>query len=365
MRIRLRRRKKTFGKIVRTGQILVASGALTILIIAVSKTWQFPQAVRIFDMFNSKLTPDMIAVATAAASLLLLIAVVLVASRRSKQKATMSSLVELRSPTSGADAEKSATTENQTPTSSLSNTAEVITPVANKAEQIALLSSIARLEELAASMAQKATAAPVDLSADTELRELIASQIDNVISRDLIQTIRERYGIDRMESSFADSKSRISGVMNSLRFRNKAGILTAFLFAVCGIGCLAFFVMKNPLNQVSGEQIVDFVPRMALILILEMLAYFCLNLYKHGLRDLRYYQNEMTNIESREAALHAALLNGNESQIGGLVAGLFATDRNAVHVIDSARVYRTNGSSDQLVAMEAIGQIADLARKMS
>ena len=54
-------------------------------------------------------------------------------------------------------------------------------------------------------------------------------------------------------------------------------------------------------------------------------------------------------------------MNGNESQI----SGLFATDRNAIHVIDSVPVFRRNGSSDQLVAMEAIGQIADLARKMS
>lgn len=205
----------------------------------------------------------------------------------------------------------------------------------------------------------------MDLFADSELRALLVSQINNVISTDLIQTIRARYGIDRMESSFADSKSRISGFMNSIRYRGKAGVLTGFVFAVGGIGSLAFFVMKNPLHEVSSEQLVYFAPRMAIIVILEMLAYFCLNLYKHGLSDLRYYQNEMTNIESREAALHAALLNGNESQIAGLVSGLFATDRNAIHIIDSARVFRTNGRSDQLVAMEAIGQIADLARKMS
>lgn len=95
---------------------------------------------------------------------------------------------------------------------------------------------------------------------------MLVSQINNVISRNLIQLIRERYGIDRMESSFADSKSRVSGVIQSLLYRNKAGVLSGFLFAIGGIGSLAYFVMKNPLHQVSGEQLVYFAPRMVIIL---------------------------------------------------------------------------------------------------
>ncbi len=349
------------------GKILVAAAVLTVLIGAASKTWRSPGATRMIDLLWSKLTPDTIAIATASASILLPIAAVLFAARRSKQRATMSAFAELPSATSEADSENTATTEKQTDTSSPRNTAATATPVANQVEQHAMLSSIARLEELAASMAQKATTTPVDLSAESDLGQLLVSQINNVISKDLVQTIRERYGIDRVESSFADSKSRLSGVIKSLLLRNKAGVLMGVVFAVGGIGSLVFFGLKNPLHQISGEQLVYFAPRIAIVLILETLAYFCLNLYKHGLTDLRYYQNEITNIESREAALHAALLNGKESHIAGLISGLFATDRNAIHVIDvdSVRVFRRNGNSDQLVAMEAIGQIADLARKIS
>jgi len=345
----------------------VAVGVLMVLIVAGLKMWQSPEASRIDALLNSKLTPDTIAIATASASILLPIAVVLFAARRSKQRAMISSSVELPSATSKEGEGKTPTTEKPTEMPTPSNTAPVVTPVTNQAEQNAILSSIARLEELAASMSQKATTAPIDLSAESELRQLLVSQINDMISSDLIQTIRARYGIDRMESSFADSKCRILGVVKSLLFRNKAGVWMGSLFAVCGIGFLGFFVMKNPVHEISAEQLVYFAPRIAIVLLLEMLAYFCLNLYKHGLRDLRYYLNEMTNVESREAALHAALLSGNESQISGLISGLFATDRNAIHVIDidSSRVFRRNGSSDQLVAMEAIGQIAELARKMS
>jgi hypothetical protein len=338
---------------------------LITLILAASKILKFPATSWSTDLLKSKLPPDMMAIGTASAAILLQAAIFFFLARRSKRSATLSSLVDSSTSMTEADAGNPRTTEEETKASSPTCTTNVIPPVANQAEQNTIFSSIARLEELAASMAQKAMTTPVDLSAQSELRELLVSQINNVISGDLIRTIRERYGIDRMESSFADSKSRISGVIQSLRLRNMTVFLTGFLFAFCGIGSLVFFVMKIQMQQTSGERLVFFAPHIVIVLILEVLAYFCMNLHRRGLSDLRYYQNELTNIESREAALHAALLNGNESQVGGLISSLFATDRNAIHIINNAQVPRRNGNSDQLVAMEAISQIADLAKKMS
>ena len=363
--MRSRRRKKILGKAAKVGQILVATGLLIILILAASRTLRLPATSQSTDLLRSKLTPDMIALATASAGILLPVAIFFFLARRSKRSAILSSLADSSTSMTEADADNTRTTEKQTKASAPAGTTDVITPIANQAEQSSILRSIERLEELAASMAQKATTAAVDLPAPSELRELLISQINNVISGDLIRTIRERYGIDHMESSFADSKSRISGVIQSLRLRNMTVVMTGFSFAFCGIGSLFFFVIKNQPDQISGAQLVSCAPHIAIVFILEVLAYFCMNLYQRGLGDLRYYQNEMTNIESREAALHAALISGNESQIAQFVSSLFATDRNALHVMNNAQVYRRNGNPDQLVAMEAISQIADLARKMS
>lgn len=363
--MRSRRKKQILSRAAKIGQILVATGLLIILILTASKILQFPATSRSTDLLKSKLSPDIIAIGTASAAILFQVAIFFFLAKRSKRSATLSSLANSSTSMTEADAGNTRTTEKQTMASSPTGTTDEITPVANQAEQNTILSSIARLEELAASMAQKATTAPVDLPAQSELRELLVSQINNVISGDLIRTIRERYGIERMENSFTDSKSRISRVIQSLRLRNTTVVLTGFLFSFCGIGSLVFFVMKPQMQQTSGEQLLYFAPHMVIVFILEVLAYFCISLYKRGLSDLNYYQNEMTNIESREAALHAALLNGNESQVAGLVSSLFATDRNAIHIINNAQVSRRNGNSDQLVAMEAISQIAELARKMS
>lgn len=363
--MRSRRRKKILSKAAKAGQILVATGLLIILGLAASRVLRLPATAQSADLLRSKLTPDMIAIATASAGILLPVATFFFLAKRSKRSATLSPSVNSSISKTEAAPDYIPTTDKQTKASSPAATTDVINPAANQSEQGSILRSIARLEELAANMAQKATTAPNELPAQNELRELLVSQINSVISEDLVNTMRVRYGIDRMESSFADSKSRISRFMLSLRFRNLTVVMAGFSFAFCGIGSLLFFVMKNQPDQISGAQLVSLAIHIAIVIILEVLAYLCINFYQRGLGDLRYYQNELTNIESREAALHAALISGNESRVAELVSSLFATDRNALHIVNNTQISRRNGNSDQLVMMEAISQIADLARKMS
>ena len=50
-----------------------------------------------------------------------------------------------------------------------------------------------------------------------------------------------------------------------------------------------------------------FIPRLSLIIFAQLFAYFFLRLYKNGLDDIKYYQNEITNVELKVSALKVAL----------------------------------------------------------
>ena len=56
----------------------------------------------------------------------------------------------------------------------------------------------------------------------------------------------------------------------------------------------------------------DFIPRFSVLVVIEVLAYFFLKLYKKNLDDIIKLQSEATVIENRILAYQSALLSDNQ-----------------------------------------------------
>ncbi|MEI8616865.1 hypothetical protein P4S63_03450 [Pseudoalteromonas sp. B193] len=65
-------------------------------------------------------------------------------------------------------------------------------------------------------------------------------------------------------------------------------------------------------------------------MLIEVFAYFFLKLYKQGLSEIKYFQNEITNIESKFLALRLSSKSGQGDCIKEVVANLLTTERNFV-----------------------------------
>ena len=61
-----------------------------------------------------------------------------------------------------------------------------------------------------------------------------------------------------------------------------------------------------PVAQDPMLVVVYFVPRVTIVLVVEVFSYFFLNLYRTGLSDLKFYHNELTGIEARRVAMQFA-----------------------------------------------------------
>jgi hypothetical protein len=57
-------------------------------------------------------------------------------------------------------------------------------------------------------------------------------------------------------------------------------------------------------------------------------AYFFLRLYKNGLEDIKYYQNEITNIDAKVTALSYISQNKNAALTKLVIESLAKTERN-------------------------------------
>ena len=66
------------------------------------------------------------------------------------------------------------------------------------------------------------------------------------------------------------------------------------------------------------------------MLLIEAFAYFFLNLYKQSLSGIKYFQNEITNIETKLTAAVLSLASGNAEQLQHIIQRLADSERNFI-----------------------------------
>lgn len=70
------------------------------------------------------------------------------------------------------------------------------------------------------------------------------------------------------------------------------------------------------------------IPKFGLALFIELVALSFYKTYKTNLDNIKYYQNELTSIESRRIALYASIMKNNDDNIKSCVDTLLKIDRN-------------------------------------
>ena len=71
-------------------------------------------------------------------------------------------------------------------------------------------------------------------------------------------------------------------------------------------------------------------PRLSFVFIIELFAYFFLRLYKEGLDEIKYFQNELTNIESKLISVEVAYITKNDKTMKESLSILAKTERNFI-----------------------------------
>ncbi|MBN7139012.1 hypothetical protein A7A76_07875 [Lysobacter enzymogenes] len=66
------------------------------------------------------------------------------------------------------------------------------------------------------------------------------------------------------------------------------------------------------------------------MIMIEVFAYFFLRLYKQSIEEIKYYQNELTNVEFKWAAVTMAKQAGGEPVLLSIIDNLVKTERNFI-----------------------------------
>lgn len=106
-----------------------------------------------------------------------------------------------------------------------------------------------------------------------------------------------------------------------------------------------------------------FGPRLALALFLQVFAYFFLKLYKSSLSEIKYFQNELTNIEAKQLAVNAALRGTGAESLKDVVSSFLATERNHILGKDQTTVELEKARLDKDQKSEIIKYVTELFQK--
>lgn len=193
------------------------------------------------------------------------------------------------------------------------------------------------MESFAESFINKLEASGNSLNDDTDIHNLIESKIESITDDVILKKVEDRFGAKAVEefkyrellADFHSIKKRLSAeaytISRNGNINLSIGVITTFL---------AIFFLGYSLLDVNANStyslISSFVPRFALSVFIELFSFFFLRLYKRNLEDIKYFNNEKTNIDLKIVALKTALLKGDEKIINEVILVLSKTERNFV-----------------------------------
>ncbi|BEP97009.1 hypothetical protein GmRootA79_53940 (plasmid) [Acidovorax sp. A79] len=156
---------------------------------------------------------------------------------------------------------------------------------------------------------------------------------------EMLQEIRQQVGAEQQRNlqerelaiRLDDSRLRLQRELDALGRRGNLNLALGALTTVIGISLLGFSVFAEVGTAKDLWTLAShFVPRLALVLLIELFAFFFLSLYKSSLSEIKYFQNELTNIESKQIALRAAMDSKEPALLAEVVGKLAATERNHI-----------------------------------
>lgn len=172
-----------------------------------------------------------------------------------------------------------------------------------------------------------------------ELVKSITKKIDTEAADEVLAEIREKIAAaertDTLTHNVAERfeiiVSRLKEELAALTRRGNLNLVLGMITTAVGLAILGYFV-----TQFGGEgnkslvKLMDFVPRLSLVVFIEVFAYFFLRLYKASLAETKYFQNELTNVESKAIALQTSIRQGDTTVISNVIERLAITERNRV-----------------------------------
>lgn len=190
--------------------------------------------------------------------------------------------------------------------------------------------------------------------------------------------LKDSLGFEKLVQSSKDIVMRLRREIADLRLRSNINLLIGMSITAGGLYLLWSTVSmvdaSELLKQLASEGvdsndkffknlILPIVPRILLVIFIEVFAYFFLRLYRDGLSEIKYFQNELTNVESKLAAVEFSYITNNPDGLKMAIEALSKTERNFVLEKGQTTVELEKAKSESELTRNVIKTIPIMFRK--
>lgn len=195
----------------------------------------------------------------------------------------------------------------------------------------------------------------------------IQSKLESEALQSYIVGIKEQISSNQRRESaeqlFRSIANRLGREVQDQTKRGNINLVLGMLTTLTGLTVLGYSVFYSPATQSPSELLAYFVPRISLVVLIEVFAYFFLRLYKQSLSEIKYFQNEITNIESRQLAIQfAERETGSELRIK-IVEELMKTERNFLISKDQTTVDLERDRLARSTYSDIVGALKDVLKR--
>lgn len=167
-----------------------------------------------------------------------------------------------------------------------------------------------------------------------EVTNLIKNKIESASNESYFKEFREKVKVETVVEIFLQEaksiETRVNGEINRLSKSAIINLSLGMMLSIGGILYLGSFVVNAQSFDSLEKMLINTFPKAIFVLLIEVFAYFFLKLYKQSLDDIKYYQNELTNIEYKNLAVHVSKQANNHKLLTLCVEEFLSTERNFI-----------------------------------
>jgi hypothetical protein len=204
------------------------------------------------------------------------------------------------------------------------------------------------------------------------MREAVAEALRESLTSDFVSEMEETYSPQIINSAlvtesrlhFIQMRQRLDREVETLIRRAALNLVVGASTTLLAVVFLIYLVFSAEINTTNWEEALpNIVLRLSLVVFIEIFAFFFLRLYRQTLGEIKYFQNELTNVEMRAAALDTAMMRGDDDSIREALRACMYTERNPVALAETGESRAARRESDREIVQSLADAIRSTANK--
>ncbi len=138
----------------------------------------------------------------------------------------------------------------------------------------------------------------------------VADELEARFRKKISQSARD----EEVRESFAAAEQRLRAELGALGRRSNLNLVIGVLTTSMAVGLLTYMVLGAAANFDNLTSLLShYIPRLGLVLFIEVFSFFFLRLYKTTLAEMRMYQTDLSALTVQHVAVIAALSTGDSA----------------------------------------------------